>query len=264
MSKQFHFLGGLPRSGSTLLCNILAQNPHIHATHTSGCMDVMFGVRNNWDNLIEHRAHPEPDKLQRVLNGILNSYYQDVEKPVIIDKCRGWISLVEMAESVLGRQAKIIVPVRDINSILASFEKLWRKTAESGQVPGEGQNYFQFQTVEGRCAHWMQNSQVVGLAYNRLKDVFNRGLRDRLHLVDFDELTKNPSTTLNAIYQFLDVEPFEHDFNNVEQVTSEDDSVHGFKGLHTIRNRVEYRESNWKEIIGAVGDKYSGFDFWRI
>ena len=54
--KKFYFIAGLPRSGSTLLANILAQNPKFHTTSTSGVMDVMFGVRNNWDNLIEFKG----------------------------------------------------------------------------------------------------------------------------------------------------------------------------------------------------------------
>jgi sulfotransferase len=152
MQRRFYFLGGLPRAGSTLLCNLLAQNPEIHATHTSGCMDVMFGVRNNWNNLIEHKAHPDNDAMQRVLRGILVSYYATVGKPVVIDKCRGWVSLIEMAEFALGRPVKILVPVRDIRDVLASFEKLWRAQAAAGQTAGEAQNYFNFQTVAGRCA----------------------------------------------------------------------------------------------------------------
>src|SRR5581483_9536721 len=104
-TKKFVFLGGLPRSGSTLLCNILAQNPAIHSTATSGCMDVLFGVRNSWDQLIEHKANPDREgnnrtKL-RVLHAILQAYYADVERSVIIEKCRGWISLLEMAERML-------------------------------------------------------------------------------------------------------------------------------------------------------------------
>ena len=50
--EVLHMIGGMPRSGSTLLCNVLAQNPRIQSTCTSGCMDVMFGVRNQWDEQV--------------------------------------------------------------------------------------------------------------------------------------------------------------------------------------------------------------------
>ena len=128
-ARRVHFVAGLPRSGSTLLLNILGQNPRFRVGSTSGIMDVMFGVRNNWDKLIEFRASPNPEGKLRVLRGILESYYADSELPVVFDKCRGWIStgMLEMAETVLGRNVKILVPVRDLREVLASFEKLHRK-----------------------------------------------------------------------------------------------------------------------------------------
>src|SRR3989344_7196739 len=100
----FHFIAGLPRSGSTLLCNILAQNPRFYTTGTSGIMDVMFNVRNTWDNLIEFKASPNPEGKLRVLRGILENFYSPISQPIIFDKCRGWLSLLEMAEEVSGHK----------------------------------------------------------------------------------------------------------------------------------------------------------------
>ena len=47
--KRVYFLSGLPRSGSTLLANILAQHPEIYVTPTSGIVDMLVNVRNHWD-----------------------------------------------------------------------------------------------------------------------------------------------------------------------------------------------------------------------
>jgi sulfotransferase len=256
MDRKFFFLGGLPRAGSTLLCNILAQNPDLHCTHTSGCLDVMFGIRNNWHQLIEHRAHPDDAALQRVLSGILHNYYADVAKPVIIDKSRGWLSLIEMIEAALQTKVKILVPVRDIRDVLTSFEKLWRETSKTGQVPGEAENYFQFQTTRGRSEFWLRNNQPVGLAIQRIRDALQRGYRDRLWFVPFEQLTANPSKTLMDIYYFLGLPPFSHDFDDVKQVTTENDEVHGFRGLHTIRAKVAATSSQWRQILGDYAESY--------
>lgn len=261
--KTFHFISGLPRSGSTLLCNILAQNPRFHTTGTSGIMDVMFGVRNAWDNLVEFKAAPDEAGKLRVLRGILESFYAPVEKPVIFDKCRGWLSLIEMAEKVLGHKVKILVPVRDIRDVLASFEKLWRATAATGQVGQESQNYFKFQTAAGRADVWMQPDQPVGLAYNRLTDAIGRGYSDRLLLIDYNAMTENPKKIFTDIYKFLDEKPFEHNFNRVEQVTWEDDAVHGFKGLHDIRNKVEPMAPQWPTVLGPFAERYGRLNFWK-
>lgn len=261
--KTYYFISGLPRSGSTLLCNILAQNPRFHTTGTSGIMDVMFGVRNQWDKLVEFKASPNPAGKLRVLRGILESYYADVDRPVIFDKCRGWLSLIGMAEEVLGHKAKIIVPVRDIRDVLASFEKLWRESSKTGQVAQESSNYFNFQTVQGRTATWMQGDQPVGLAYNRLTDAIQRGYADRLLLVDFDDLTNDPSGTMNKIYEFLGEEKFTHNFENIKQVTWENDAVHGFEGLHNIRKTVKPMPPQWPDVLGNFIEKYGEMNFWK-
>lgn len=259
---KLYCLGGLPRAGSTLLCNILAQNPQIHATHTSGMMDVMFGVRNQWECLVEHQAHPDENAQRRVLRAIPEAYYADIEKPIVIDKCRGWLSLIEMYEWVFGEKIKIIVPVRDLRDVLASFEKLWRRQAATGLTQAERHNYFESQTVEGRCEFLCRNDQPVGLACNRIKGALQRGFADRMHFVDFDDLTRDPAQALRGVYAFLGVTSFTHDFANVEQVTIENDDVHGMGDLHKIRPVIQASEPQWPTILGPAADKYEA-KFWR-
>lgn len=262
ISHTIHFVSGLPRAGSTLLCNILAQNPRFHATATSGIMDVMFGVRNSWDKLIEFRACPDEEAKLRVLRGILANYYEPVERPVVFDKCRGWVSLLEMTEWVLDRKAKVLVPVRDIRDVLASFENLHRKEASSHQPPHEQENYFRFQTTEGRVQHFLRDDQQVGLAYNRIKDALRRGFGDRMYLVEFEKLTSEPEEEMRRIYAFLGEEPYVHDFEHVEQVTQEDDRVHGYKDLHTIRHAVRPIKPQWKKVLGNFAEDFGKMNFW--
>lgn len=262
-NRRYYFISGMPRAGSTLLANILAQNPKFHATATSGIMDVMFQVRNMWNERVEMKASPDFAAELRVLRGILDSYFANVEKPVVFDKCRGWLSEIEMAEAVLGRKVKILVPVRDIRAVVASFEKLWRKNAPHSQNPLARQNYFQFQTVEGRVGLFMQPNQPVGLAYNRIVDALNRGFADRLFFVDFDDLTGMPERTMRQIYEFLGEPPFEHDFDHVEQTTFENDDVHGMKDLHKIRSRVEPVQPDWQSVIGPQFAHFERLNFWK-
>jgi sulfotransferase len=266
MSKEYFFISGLPRSGSTLLCNILSQNPQFYVSKsTSGCHDVLFGIRNQWDNLIEHQAGGiDYDQLKRVLNGALNNYHS-TDKNIILDKGRGWLSLIEMIEFVLDKKCKVIVPVRNINEILASFEKLWRKTTGKTQWLFEKEDYFKSQTLAGRCDIWASASQPVGLAFNRVSDAINRNLKDRLLFVEMDDLTSIPAQTMKRVYNFINQDYFNHNFDYVEQVTSEDDiGVHRIEGLHTIRNKIEPVPHCSTEILGVeLTQKYSKLEIWR-
>jgi sulfotransferase len=258
MGKTIHMISGLPRSGSTLLCNILAQNPEMHSTPTSACHEALFVLRNAWGEWVEHKAAKSlANNLQPVLNATINAYH-NTDRPVVIDKGRGWLSLIELAEFALDRKVKIIVPVRGIPQILSSFEKLHRKT----QAKDQG-DYFQAQTIQGRAEHLLGGEQVLGLAYNRLKDAMMRGLGDRLCLVEFDDLTHNPKETLEDIYKFLELPNFEHDFTSVEQYTHEDDSVHGMD-LHTIRKDVKPIKDDSVSVLGVdLCKQYNGTEFWR-
>ena len=99
--KKYCFISGLPRSGSTLLANILAQNPRFHASATSGILDVMFGVRNHWDQLAQFQAMTDRAACEaakrRVLRAILEAYYADDPRPVVFDKSRSCLAHLELA-----------------------------------------------------------------------------------------------------------------------------------------------------------------------
>lgn len=246
---RLHFISGLPRAGSTLLANILAQNPAFHVTPTSGIIDVLFHVRQVWDTIIGFKAAPDEAARLRVLHGILSSYFKPHRDKIIFDKSRSWLAHLEMIEAVMGGGVKVLVPVRDVRDVLASFEKLYRANP-TRQMAQERTNYVDFQTVQGRCAVWMRPDQPVGLAVNRVQDVLARGLRDRLFFVPFEDLTRYPDTVMREAYQFLGLPPFQHDFDCVEQVTWENDEVHGMPGLHDIRREVRPVPSQWPAILG--------------
>lgn len=262
--KTLHFIAGFPRAGSTLLCNILNQNPRFHATSTSGILEIVLAIRNQWENVTAFAASPNKEGKTQVMRGILNSYHEEVERPVVFDKSRGWVGKIDLAEHLLGARVKILVPVRSIVDILASFEKLYRANAHDWEFPQEKTNYHAWQTMEGRANVLMQDNQPVGLAYNQIRDSLDRGFEGRMHLVEFEDLTCDPKETMAEIYKFLDEDLFEHDFNNVEQVTHENDDIHGIPGLHTIRPKVEPVVVNAAWLIGNNAfNQYYDAEFWR-
>jgi len=264
--KNYYFISGLPRSGSTLLCNILAQNPDFYVSKsTSGCHDVLFGIRNQWDRLVEHQAGGiDYDQLKRVLRSALDSYH-NTDKNMVWDKGRGWLSVLEMAQFVLGSDIKVIVPVRNVNEILASFEGLWRKTTGFTQWNFEQGDYFKAQTVGGRCEIWASNNQPLGLAYNRVIDALSRGFAKNMLFIEFDNLTTKPLDTMMQIYNFVGLPYYDHKFDVVEQVTQEDDeNVHRIPGLHTIRPKVEPVPHKAANILGRdLANKYANLEVWR-
>ena len=69
---------------------------------------------------------------------------------------------------------------------------------------------------------------------------------------------------MKQVYKFIDEEYYPHNFENVEQTTSENDDIHGIPGLHIIRPNVAPLVSDAKEVLGEdVMKKYSNAEFWR-
>jgi len=251
--KTVYFLAGLPRSGSTLLANILAQHPAMYVTPTSGIVDMLVNVRNHWNQNDAFRAMERKLSEQvkgTVLRAMLQAYFSHVPEPVCIDKNRYWAEFLEMAEVLVGgrEHVKVIMTVRDLRDVLASFERLYRKTSALGQLPQESGMALKFKTALGRAEIFIDDGQPVGRAYNAIRDAVTRGWLDCMHFVDYEDLTRKPKQTLAGIYQFLGQPPHEHDFTNVRQVTFEDDFAYGFKDLHVIRQQVEPQAPQWPSV----------------
>jgi sulfotransferase len=274
MSKRIYLLAGLPRSGSTLLANILSQHPQIYVTPTSGIVDMLVQVRNAWDRNEAFRATDRKfneETKERVLRAMLQAYFDHTDRPVCIDKNRFWPEYMEMAAALVGRERlKVIVTVRDVRDVLASFELLYRKTSALVEVQPDPAAALKCKTAQGRVETFIDAAQPVGRAYIAIRDALTRGWKDHMHFVDYDDLTREPRKTLAGIYRFLGQDGHPHDFERVDQVTWEDDFVYGFKDLHQIRQQVKpqlphwprvfdesvFNSPGWKDVEGAA-------TFWR-
>lgn len=252
--KTIYMVAGLPRSGSTLLMNILGQNPHFYVTPTSGIVDLLVQVRNLWDEnkVFCAMGRRQSEAIKRnVLEGMLQSYFRHTDKTVCIDKNRLWPEYLEMASALLGGddKIKVIMTVRDLRDVLASFERAFRRTSALSQIPLERENHLKSKTALGRIDYFLGNAENVGRACNTVRDAVTRGWRDRMHFVEYEQLTNNPKEALADIYTFLGEAEFAHDFENVEQVTFEDDFFYGYKDLHTIRRQIRPQPPQWPKVF---------------
>jgi sulfotransferase len=249
MSKTIHFVSGLPRAGSTLLMNLLAQNPRVHATATSGLHEIGY-IARQFSVTEEFKTIPNPQDGETlfydyVKGGCENAFNRLTERPVVVDKCRSWVGHLDMLFAIWP-DAKVLVPVRDMRGILASFEKKWRMhpfpfTGVEKQSP---QNWT---TVEKRAQGWL-NIPPLGIAVERLSDAVKR-YKNKLHFVHFEDLTENPEETMKKIWNYLDETPFKHDFHNVAQYTTEHELGWPY-GDHKIKNQVAPLPKDWHDVLG--------------
>lgn len=262
MTKTIHFLSGLPRSGMTLLSNVLAQNPRLHATSGGGVLAAMLLVRNEWSKMVSFRATPNDAGKLRSLRGMLEGYYADVLQPVIIDRSLGWLGALEMAETILERPAKVLVCVRDVRDVLATFELQWRTDPAMRAFIEQHPSLPRWETVAGRCDVWASNDESVGIAYNQIKDALSRGYRDRLHFVEFEQLMATPHEVLAGIYQFLGEPAFPHNVTSIRQVVWETYSLYGVPEHKDIPTCLTPIAPLWPEVLGGEAQRYDGLRLW--
>ena len=252
MDRPLHFVSGLPRSGSTLLMNVLGQNPSLYVTPTSGLVHLMRQVIHRWPTTKEFRSQGLENVKPFVLSGLQGlayGFYQNQfdQGQTVFDKSRGWLQYIEPLEEILDRRVKIISMVRDVRAIAASFEKLYRTRGIEHRLP-RGRAAAAATNIEQRARHLLAANQVVGRSLWRVRDALDR-CPDRLLIIPYRHFTSHPRETLATIHQAFDLPPFDYDPDHVAQVTHEDDNYNGRK-LHTIRPKIETPPAQpWRGIL---------------
>ncbi|XLV71399.1 sulfotransferase family protein [Ralstonia syzygii subsp. celebesensis] len=200
MTAKFHFIAGLPRSGSTLLAALLRQNPRFHASMSSPLARMTSSV------LVEMTGEDgplvSPDKRRGVLRGLFDAYYaeESATREVIFDTNRGWGTRLPLLTELFG-DVKMICMVRDVARVMDSFEVLVRKNVfeRSGLFLDERERA----TVYSRTEALLLPNRTIGYALASLKEaVYGEHARSVL-VVEYDHLVRFPAQTLRLIYQFL-------------------------------------------------------------
>ena len=128
-------MAGLPRAGSTLLSTLLNQNPRIYSGPSSPVLGAMYATQDNFQSNELYTGYPKPNQVNEIIGSVIEHWYSDIDKPVVIDKNRAWCARVPFIEGYIKQEAKIIVPVRRVDEILASIlTMIKRNPFQEGQT----------------------------------------------------------------------------------------------------------------------------------
>ena len=254
--KQYYFISGLPRSGSTLLSSILKQNPRFHAG-ISGPLLTHFRSQIEAGNS-GNKAEFDAARIKRIAKATVDAYYEDVNRPVIFDTNRLWTNLLPELRDTFP-YTKVIVCVRDINWIIDSFERMHQTTPHAiSTVYPSGVDM----NVYTRTSSLLGEAGIVKLPYDSLKSAMTGMHKDLLFFVEYEMLCKNPQGMMRALYDFIDQPYYQHDFDHVENSYDEYDQQLNMAGLHTVKSKVEWRA---REFIlpPDILNQYKDLEVWR-
>lgn len=269
--KTFYFMAGLPRSGSTVLSSILNQNPRFYSGPSSPVFSLMSTIENHLVNDELFNAYPKTEQATNIISSIIHQFYDDIQKPVVIDKNRAWSSKVPFIEGYIGQKAKVICPVRDIDEILTSMIMMIRRNPyQEGQ---ERINVIDQELIKlniplndnNRCEYIAGPEGILGRSLNSINTGFEEGFRYSMHFIEYKDLVSRPEETLNKLYEFLGEEKYEHTFDNLENKNREEDlKIYGISDMHEVHSKLEFTSTSPSKVLSkTILEKCEGMDIWR-
>lgn len=240
--KRNVFVSGLPRAGSTLLCQLLSHHPELYCPqHSSPLPHIIANMRDNWsnDSFLLSQLDGEYDVVyNRLLNtyrGLLNGWFSETEKNIVVDKNRAWLGMIDLA-SVLDPASRIIVCVRELGQLFGSIENQHQKTIllDSGDRTA-GMNPY------GRATAYFKDGGLVASCLSNLEssiEDLDDSIRSRIYYLKYEDLLADPITTMKTVFGFLHIEEITIDPENLTTVLHEADSHYRYKFTHNTHNKI--------------------------
>jgi len=249
------FVSGLPRSCSTLLMNLLAQNDEFYCTPTSCTISLLEGMQNQFSTAQSVKAQPRHQLEQKFVSaarGMMDGFYSSNKDKIIIDKNRGWLSKYYLLKKMYS-DVKIIVCIRDLAGVLESMEKRTRRNPEYIEQTNRG-------SIVTRTKQRLDSPMIKDCIEN-VYDALTFDQNDVL-FIRAEDLCLNPFRELDRIYSFIgnSTETVQKTHSKtVIQKTHEHDSVNMPYGSHDISTIIEpLKETNILniELVQYIQDMY--------
>lgn len=255
---MIYFLSGMPRSGSTLLGSILNQNPDVYVSPTSPLLDLLCLQNEALNRVSQQYTFDVENQSASIYTALPKAYYESIKKPHIIDKHRAWARNVMPAKLHISENPKVICTNRPVAEVVTSFIKLINKDP----------NNFIDSELKKKRKPINTNTRAMELWESYIRDPWEslqiglKNYKENLYFVQYDDLVQNPQDTINKIYDFLEINRYDHKFDSITNTCGEaKDTAWGLKDLHTIRGKLEKTSDSAQEVLGENLCKYfSQFD----
>jgi sulfotransferase len=237
------FIGvtGLPRSGSTLLCQLLAQHPEIHCDgHSSPLCNTLLGIRRMISDdtfflsQLDHTFESSYAQLSGAMRGFLRGWYQGYQKKALVDKNRAWLHAIELLLHI-EPEAKLLVCVRELGQIYGSIEAQHQRTILLDFID----HLAEFDRF-GRADMLFAQDKAIGsplVALHAVTDLPKR-VQDHLYFVRFEDLMATPAACMSHIFAWLGLSPHAIDPERLAIGIRESDSHYHMKYTHRQADRI--------------------------
>jgi sulfotransferase len=251
---------GLPRTGSTLLVNVLGQNPKITISPDSLLGPLLANVQGFMGDTLNESQFKSDQTYEMYKRFCVDGSYGWInsisDTEFYVDKCRSWGINIDLTFNLFSN-IKLIFVIRDLRGIVSSLDNICRKTLlrTSDHFYNDNFNYNENNLMENRVEKFFDEDMINKplLSIKELFEVKNEYL-DQIKFVKYEDIINNTDKVLNQIYDFLEIDRFEHNLNNIQQGFYHDCIFLPY-GHHKIKSKITPKEQTFEKLSDHIQEK---------
>ena len=242
LNKRIIYVTGLPRAGSTLLCQLLGHHLDIDSSgHSSPLCAVLNGLRHQLSDsefLLSQLDVDFERGYQRLFNaflGFIDGWFAESKTTWVVDKNRDWLNQLEMVHH-LDPHCRMLVCIRELGQIYGSIEAQHQRT-----LLLDFPDHLAALSHYARADKLFAQEGVIGMplkAIENLQDIDHQ-LQAHLYYVVFEHLMREPVTVMREIYQWLNLPDVPLNPQRLQVKPHESDSYYRFKYRHQTYPQIQ-------------------------
>jgi sulfotransferase len=251
---------GLPRTGSTLLVNVLGQNPKITISPDSLLGPLLANVQGFMGDTLNESQFKSDQTYEMYKRFCVDGSYGWINSisntEFYIDKCRSWGINIDLTFNLFSN-IKLIFIIRDLRGIVSSLDSICRKTLlkTSDYFYDDDFNYNENNLMENRVEKFF-DEDMINKPLLSIKELFEvkREYLDQIKFVKYEDIINNTDKVLNQIYNFLEIDRYDHDLNNIQQGFYHDCIFLPY-GHHKIKSKITPKEQTFEKLSDHIQEK---------
>ena len=252
--QQLHYCLGLPRTASSLIMNILNENPRIFTTGTC-CMPYLVDACQERSGTVSEFIALDKDVLHNsyinfLRQGMRGWFEAMTDKPIVFSKSRIWSEQLPHTFAI-DPNSKYLVILRDLRDIICSFDSLLWKYPQV--TYGDKEKQFYQESFDHRMEMYCTDATSnLGRPLHMLPHLMEVAEKNpnSFFLCKHEHFNEAPRETLQQIYQWLGEPNFEHDFDNIPKPDYyEHDTAYRALVNHKTGTKLKKLEPRWPKLM---------------
>ena len=198
---------GLPRSGSTLLVNLINQHPDVYGSPDSLLSGIVKALQEKVSESMQESQYNADLSYDIFYNfcrgGIISWIDKLTNEKIFLDKCRGWIELVDICRNTFP-YTKFIVCIRDLRGMYSSLLKVEKRTPmlyKDSLIYGDQPYDYREVDIEDQKIDDLLSQPMVRRNLVTIKELLDCNKLDNTFLfVRYEDLIQNPRKELFKIF----------------------------------------------------------------